>query len=745
MIGSASLAAAVSGIADTLSILLFTAAFTAGFFTDTVRLRRLRLSRFFAAASIIYLCFIPVDYFLLASGWQRVLLHAIWFAIVVITAARNEADKKVWPQLYLLCSVQWIPVASHPTGAIFWICFALFVFSGIASLMLFELRRPLKIPGEEKTSAGKLRNPLGMRAARPHLIEKCVLQARALSKKLGFRKLPVKFCASSSSAFPYRAFFLAVTGTAAAAAVAAIPFFFIFPRLPVKNAALPEFDADSYYVDSINEIETFELGGTVAQALPDAIVMRVKTDAPPELLPYDLKWRGLSYDYYDGRAWTLRRREQQTISIQGGFYKLEDSAMGSDLLRQTFFMEETLTNTIFAAHRALAISTEAGFLRRDSSDNLSAQNLNQGRQAYVVVSDTIYPDADMISDFTSIPDDIRTTWLQLPELDPRVIQLALEITNRYRRQYDKARSLEIWLSSNYDYNTALSQIPEISEFSESGDPLATFLFDTRLGRCEYFATAMTVMLRAIGIPARISTGFHAGEYNPLSGSWTVRRKHSHAWTEAWFAPYGWVQFDATPMEEFSKEPPRSLFFANLADAAGLWWRENVTGYGAARQHSVISGFFTRVNRAEDRAGEFLTSSANRALAVFHLLPQTAIAVKFAALLVLFAVAFIVFLLRRRTRRRIPGVFHRNKHDTQSAAVDFYAEALIFLKTQGLIPEKSQTPLEFARVIAARYTFDTMLDLTRFYNELRFGGLDVPFQRDKARELLHSLKTSFEKH
>jgi transglutaminase-like putative cysteine protease len=720
LVGSAAAAAAASGIADTLSILLFAAAFAAGCFVDTARLRRLIPPRSFAFAAIIYLCFTPIDYFLLSPDWQRVFLHAIWFTAAVKLVTR--ANDKDWPPLYLLGSIQWILAASRPTGTIFWICFAAFIVSGISSLMFFELRR-LACMFHEDSTAENHRKISGQIASG---------NGRAASAVENNNK---------KSFFPFRVFFAAVIGITSAVAAASIPLFFFFPRLPVKSGAPPPSDAVSSFADSIEDVETIELGHEYPPAQqPDAVVMRVKTDVSEESLPFDLKWRGFSFDYYDGRTWTLRRREQLPIATQGGFYKLEESALGSELLRQTFFMEETLTNKIFAAHRALAVSTAAGFLRRDSSDNLSAQNPAQGRKDYIVVSDTIYPDANRISDWTPVPDGIRSAWLQLPELDPRVVQLAREVTGAYRRQYDKARALEAWLGSHYGYT---ERLPAIYKIPENGDPLAVFLFDAREGHCEYFATAMTVMLRAIGIPARMTSGFLAGEYNPIGGSWTVRRKHSHTWTEAWFPPYGWVEFDATPMEEFPAEPPRARFFANLADAAGLWWRENVAGYDAARQYSIISGFFNRVNQAQDRAGEYISSSANRARAVFRLLPEPAASVKFTALIVLCCAVLLIFILRR-TKRRVSGVFRQIKQNPRHAAADFYMEALIFLKARGFVPEKAQTPMEFAQSLALRFHENSiaataLLDLTLFYNEARFGDPAVPFKRAKARALLRLLR------
>ena len=700
LVGSASTAAVASGIADTVSISLFASAFAACIFKDTSRLKSLLPARFFIFVAFVYLCFMPADYFIFSSDWQRILLHAVWFITAVKLITRvNDND---WPPLYFLGSIQWIPAALQPTGAIFWICFAVFIVSGISTLMLFSITHY-----NVKITAG---DPLKLEDN------------------------------AEISGLSFRVFFASAAGITIAVTAVSIPLFFLFPRLTVKSGSLPPPDSVSSCAGLFDDIETIELGRSGLPQQPETIVMRVKTDVPRDRLLYDLKWRGISYDYYDGRAWTLRRRENLPIATHGRFYKLKESILGSELVRQTFFMEETLTNTVYAAHRAIAVSAGAGFLRRDESDNLFTQYPAHGKTDYIVVSNTTIPDKEKISDWTTIPDDIRSAWLQLPELDPRIVKLANELTRGYRRQYDKAIALETWLGSNYAYTTTFSKSYNAEE---DGDPLAFFLFDVREGYCEYFATAMTVMLRTIGIPARMTSGFFAGEYNPIGGSWTVRRKHSHIWTEAWFPPYGWIEFDATPAEELFAEPMRENFFPNLFAAAGLWWRENISGYDAARQYSVISGFITYINQAEDRAGEFLFSSANRARSVFHLLTQPMSAVNITVLIILFIAVFVI-ISYRLMKQKIPRVFRPGKQNPQIDAVYFYAETLVFLKTRGFVPEKNQTPLEFVKCLDAHPAASALLDLTRFYNEIRFGDPVVTFPLDKARTLYRSLKTAFGK-
>ena len=139
----------------------------------------------------------------------------------------------------------------------------------------------------------------------------------------------------------------------------------------------------------------------------------------------------------------------------------------------------------------------------------------------------------------TIPSPIRQVYLQLPRLDPRVKRLADEITAGSQNEYDKAANIQRHLMSHYAYTLDLSG-------THGEDPLADFLFVRRAGHCEYFASAMTVLLRAEGIPARYVTGFSPGEYNDVGGDYIIRESDAHAWVEVYFPGYGWITFDPTP-------------------------------------------------------------------------------------------------------------------------------------------------------------------------------------------------------
>lgn len=93
---------------------------------------------------------------------------------------------------------------------------------------------------------------------------------------------------------------------------------------------------------------------------------------------------------------------------------------------------------------------------------------------------------------------------------------------------------------------------------------------TKRGHCEYFATAMVILLRSIGIPARLVTGYAAGDYNPLTGYFEVRRLNAHAWVEAHFPEYGWVTFEPTPSFELPKETHNAITFSATTKYLKEW-------------------------------------------------------------------------------------------------------------------------------------------------------------------------------
>jgi hypothetical protein len=149
-------------------------------------------------------------------------------------------------------------------------------------------------------------------------------------------------------------------------------------------------------------------------------------------------------------------------------------------------------------------------------------------------------------DTTDYPTWVTDRFLQLPGSIPqRVVELAQQITALQSDPYDKAVAIESYLRS-YPYSTDIEAPPE------GTDAVEYFLFDVKQGYCDYYASAMVVMLRAVGIPSRVAAGYAPGERLPAedgnsgaTDTYRVLERDAHAWVEAFFPTYGWIQFEPT--------------------------------------------------------------------------------------------------------------------------------------------------------------------------------------------------------
>src|SRR4029077_4992560 len=252
-------------------------------------------------------------------------------------------------------------------------------------------------------------------------------------------------------------------------------------------------------------------------------------------------------------------------------------------LQFTVFLQPIASDAIFVPGNILALQgnfsgegSKDSYLRRDSTDSLHVPSQNFAALRYVGISLLPVLNVSRLraasSDYSS---DVRAEYLQLPTpLDSRIPELAEQITSRAETPYDKAAAIESFLRNRYDYTLNLTGKP-------GDDPLAHFLFVARAGHCEYFATAMAILLRTLGIPTREVNGFLPGEYNNLAGDYIVRASDAHSWVEVYFPNNGWVTFDPTP-----PAPTDSGLLTRLGqyvDWLQLSWTEWGINYGFAHQ------------------------------------------------------------------------------------------------------------------------------------------------------------------
>jgi transglutaminase-like putative cysteine protease len=279
---------------------------------------------------------------------------------------------------------------------------------------------------------------------------------------------------------------------------------------------------------------------TSVRGRPDnTMVMRVKAPEPDF-------WRGQTFDRWDGRSWT--QSDVRPQAVRGASPIDLPATAGDDATRsgsdfvQTFYVERGGPNLVFGAYAPTQLYfPDRAVFQLDDGAIRSGTDM-PGGTIYTVVSKR--PDVTAArlraAEASTIPDGIVPRYVQLPPETPeRVKALARDVTVDAPTTYDKVRALETWMATNTRYTLNVPPLPA------RADAVDQFLFVDKVGFCEQIGTSLVVMLRSLGIPARLAVGFVPGERNPFTGLWEVRAKDAHAWAEVWFPGVGWQAFDPT--------------------------------------------------------------------------------------------------------------------------------------------------------------------------------------------------------
>lgn len=248
-------------------------------------------------------------------------------------------------------------------------------------------------------------------------------------------------------------------------------------------------------------------------------------------------WRGATYDTYTGSGWQNAPLERRPVPA--------DSPLAPDIpdgfaLVQQFELLASAGGRIYHANVPHRLDEPVVGWWRDGGD---LAELRGEVTSYTVISQVPEPTVVELrtnSAITSpLPPDLASRYLALPESVPeRVLALAQEIAGEAPTRYDGARSLERYLRT-YPYSTDLPDPPR------GRDLVDYFLFELQEGYCDYYASAMVVMARAVGVPARLATGYAQGRYDPDAGRWVVTEENGHSWVEVYFEGAGWVEFEPT--------------------------------------------------------------------------------------------------------------------------------------------------------------------------------------------------------
>lgn len=259
-------------------------------------------------------------------------------------------------------------------------------------------------------------------------------------------------------------------------------------------------------------------------------------------------WRERTYDAYTGRGW--ENTTQQADDWAADVAWTEDLPETSAPLTQTYTIVGDVAGLAFAVNEPVLVEDHAyTVIRRDRNDFVA---LTVAAEQYTVVSQA--PDItaqDLQEAESPYPTWIADRYLSLENVPERVQQTARDVVAEVgaETRYQKARAIEAYLRQ-FRYDLQVPSLPRNTDLVEY------LLFDTGAGFCDHTASAMVVMLRAVGVAARYASGYNQGYYDHYRGGWVVQEVNAHAWPEVYFPGHGWIEFEPTPSQSTFVRPAR---------------------------------------------------------------------------------------------------------------------------------------------------------------------------------------------
>lgn len=620
-------------------------------------LARLPGSSFWAnAATLAYLLYYPADYLWVSRDFLKATLHLVFFVFVLkILVARTPRDFLL---LKLVAFLALLAASILSVSLTYLLFLCLFLAATIAALASEEI---LRSQAGRKTVAG------------------------------GAAQLPARLARMT-----------VLSTTAVLALTAAL--FFILPR--TARAAFERFLKPSLGTPTFTSEVMLGQVGEIRRQTATVFHARFLDRHIPAM-----KWRATALSEFDGVRWySSQAHEGRSLRPVDGLVKLLDD----DQLRlpgRRFTYEVVLHNTnsdwLLIAGKPEYLRVQTPLVVESAATGYRVPLASGGAFRYIVHA--TLPAAFPVAQLT--PGE-RNFYLRLPVVDSRIIELARQITAGARSDAERAARVETWLLRNFRYS--LHPLDH-----EVDDPLAYFLLESRKGHCEYFASAMAVLLRAVWVPSRVVVGYREGSYNSLTGWHVVRASDAHSWVEAWIEGRGWTEYDPTPPDP--EQSPSNLWgrISLWSDALGVFWQEWVLGYDLDRQLSLAM----QVDQSRRRFPWASWAQWWRNLS----LPSAtgAAAAPWAGALIALAAAVLLYRFRRSLQRQwlvITGSrrLRRGEAAPHDAAI-LYAKMLAKLRKLGYEKPPWMTPAEFAACLPEGEAGSAVRAFTACYHAFRFGA------------------------
>jgi hypothetical protein len=637
--------------------------------------------------TVAYMAFYVPDYLLISRGFLAATVHLVLFVMLLrLYSAQRDRD------YYFLTVLSFLTVLAASVltvDSMFLVAFAGFMLMAVTTFILMEMR---------------------------HASAKAAIRPQDSNDEKAARRMAV----SLAGAAPLIVL-LILMGAAL--------IFFVLPRMSAGylNAYAARNELALGFSDRV------ELGQIGRLQQSRSVVMHVQIDGD-QAGGSELLLRGVALSTFDGRVW-LNLSEQRIVPRRpDGRFVLwlgEDHpaaagrpGVGVRSIHYRVMMEPVGSNVFFLALTPQTLQGNYRLVSMDSGAAVYDADGDHPVNSYQASSNIARPSpAELRTASGSYPPEVQQ-YLQFPSLDPRIPLLATTIRASTANSYDTAAAIENYLRTHFGYTLQLSS-------TRPSDPLAEFLFVRKQGHCEYFASSMTVMLRSLGIPARVVNGFRMSEFNDITSQYVVRDSDAHSWVEAYFPGYGWVSFDPTPAGSDQTQGLSRIML--YVDAMESFWREWVIGYDighqvALGQSTVQSSqrWFMHVRNQAIRRYMRLLEAVRRAHSSWAGFPARWSAGAGLGVVLVLLLANARRLEEAIRNRRLAG--HPEKAPGRAAEI-WYGRLLNTLARRGWRKPPEQTPTEFVGCIEDDAVRGQVARFTEDYEWARFGG-----SADHARRL-----------
>lgn len=609
--------------------------------------------RFWEVASLLYLVFFLFDIFRLSATLAPALVHL--FVFILINKLFNLRTTRDYYQLYLLTFLCMLAASSlNIEIEMFYLILTyivLFLWNMVAMTLLREWQRQ-----------------------------------------------------ESEAMFPFSLFhpffWIAVLISAGLAFAFALGIFFILPRIQLGffgNMKSQKLQHVSGFSQNVS------LGDIASVGDNTGLAMRVRVTTGQLVKRPHFYWRGMAYDHYDGKSWSTAIQGTRFLSedsfsyFYNGNYSFDPQA----LIKQEFYLEPIDTRVIFGQDRIVRIHGPFNAITRDPNQTLTGLTRLTHYEVYSRINEF---QPTMIQKEEPLPANIKTYYLQVPALSNEFHTLAASLAAKARTPVDRIVAVRKYLVENYTYNT--QSLPQ----SET-DPISEFLFRKKTGSCEYFATSMALLLRDMGVPTRLATGYSEGEYNDIGDFYMVRQTDAHAWVEV-FLNGQWYQVDPSPLQQ---EATRSFFnFSKFLASVSFFWDRYILIFSAQDQLDTISSAqdsYYHIRNSFREVNDTLPSLILAKLATFWKQRRYE-ALALAALAVVLGSGLFWYLRKKRLEKII------------SSPVLFYQRTLAILQSKGFNRPPELTPSEFIESLkddVPQVQAEDLANLTRLFYRSRFGN------------------------